>query len=128
MSAQIEGSDGLADVTATKAEPVERGPRHWLRLGILGLTGLFYAYAVWNAIATLISYATAPLGLNVYGWFVLLFATVFPIFAFVVAAIIGRRRGVGEHTLVMITGLAVVAVFRMDIVAYMVNNLASLVA
>ncbi|MFT3799416.1 bacitracin resistance protein [Microbacterium sp.] len=92
------------------------------RTGVVATTaalfGLFYAYAVWNAVDFLVSQASGTLTLNGYGWFVLLLAVVFPLIAFGAAFAIGWRRRWWEFALVLLTGLAVVAVFWLDIVAY----------
>src|SRR5690606_25787490 len=48
---------------------------------IVGFAGLFYAYAVWNAVAYLMT--VAPAGINAYGWFVLIFSVLFPVLVFV---------------------------------------------
>lgn len=82
---------------------------------IIGLAGLFYAYAVWNAVAYLIT--VAPAGINTYGWFVLIFSVLFPILVFVVAYALGRRRTKGELAIGMIAGLGLVAVFWMNVAA-----------
>lgn len=101
------------------AVEVRTGPR-WLVAGVLALAGLFYAYAVWNAVAYLAS--MAQLGLNGHGWFVLLFAVLFPGVAYVLAWGVGRRRAVGELALVMLAGLGVSAVFWMNVVWYVTVN------
>lgn len=82
---------------------------------IVGSAGLFYAYAVWNAVSYLMT--VAPAGINAYGWFVLIFSVLFPILAFVVAYVIGRRRSAGELAIAMIAGLGLVAVFWMNVAA-----------
>ncbi|MCC2029126.1 hypothetical protein KEC56_06295 [Microbacterium sp. YMB-B2] len=91
---------------------------------ILGLAGLFYAYAVWNAVAYLVS--VAQYGLNAYGWFVLLFSVLFPILIFAPAYALGRRRQAVEFALVLLAGLALVAVFWMNVVALSTLNFSSL--
>ncbi|KDA05768.1 bacitracin resistance protein [Microbacterium sp. CH12i] len=91
---------------------------------IVGLAGLFYAYAVWNAVAYLIT--VAQLGLNAYGWFVMIFSVLFPILVFAIGYALGRGRRAGELTVVMIAGLALVAVFWMNVVALSTLNLTSL--
>ncbi|MFT4213412.1 MAG: bacitracin resistance protein [Microbacterium sp.] len=90
----------------------------WLVVTMSAFFGLFYAYAMWNAIAFLVAQASGTLTLNGYGWFVLLLAVVFPLIAFGVAFAIGRRRVWWQLALVLLTGLAVVAVFWLDVVAY----------
>ncbi|WP_315549034.1 bacitracin resistance protein [Microbacterium aurum] len=85
---------------------------------IAALFGLFYAYAVWNAVDFLVAQATGALSLNAYGWFVLLLAVVFPLIAFGIAFALGWRRVWWQFALVLVTGLAVVAVFWLNIVAY----------
>ncbi|WP_091232754.1 hypothetical protein [Microbacterium sp. 3J1] len=101
-----------------------RSPR-WLRGLILGLAGLFYAYAVWNAVAHLVSMAQS--GLTGLGWVTLLFGVVFPALVFVFATAIGLRRGVGELALVLLAGLGVVAVFWLSLIGYSILNMADLV-
>lgn len=90
----------------------------WAIVALSGVFGLFYAYFVWNAVAFLVSQATGALTLNGYGWFVLLLAVVFPLAAFGAAFAIGWRRVWGEFALTLLTGLAVVAVFWLNILAY----------
>lgn len=80
--------------------------------------GLFYAYAVWNAVAFLISRATDAFGLNGYGWFVLLLPVIFPLAAFAVAFRLGYRRAYWKLAVVYLAGLGLVAVFWLNIIAY----------
>jgi hypothetical protein len=82
---------------------------------IVGLAGLFYAYAVWNALSY--TFTVAPAGINAYGWFVLIFSVLFPILVFVIVYVLTRRRTAGELTIAMIAGLALVAVFWMNVAA-----------
>lgn len=102
---------------------ISTGPR-WLVAAVLGLAGLFYAYAVWNAVAYLAS--MAQLGLNGYGWFVLLFAVCFPVVAYVLAWGVGRRRAVGELALVMLAGLGLSAALWMNVIWYVTVNPAAI--
>ncbi|QTV79618.1 bacitracin resistance protein [Microbacterium sp. NIBRBAC000506063] len=88
----------------------------WAAVAILGLTGLLYAYALWNAVAFLIEHSTG--GLSLYGWFVLIFAILFPLIAFAIVYAIGNGRGALELFLVAIAGLGVVAVFWLNVVAH----------
>lgn len=90
----------------------------WLVVTIAGFFGLFYAYALWNAVAFLIDQATGALGLNAYGWFVLLFAVAFPVIVFGAAFALGWRRRAGEFALLLLAGLALVAVLWLNVVAY----------
>lgn len=90
----------------------------WVVVAIAALFGLFYAYAVWNAVAFLVTQAGGPLGLNGYGWFVLILPVLFPLVAFAVAFRFGWRRRAWEFALVMLAGLGLVAVFWLDVVAY----------
>lgn len=98
----------------------------WLLVTISVFFGLFYAYALWNALAFLIQQASGPLGLNGYGWFVLLLAVAFPLIAFGVAFTISWRRIWWEYVLVLLTGLAVVAVFWLNVVSYAATSGANL--
>lgn len=100
--------------------PVRRAPvlPVWAIATIAGIFGLFYAYVVWNA-ATLLAYqASGVLGINGLGWIVLAFAVLFPIIVFAVAFAIGWRRRALAFAVILLTGLALVAVFWMNILAY----------
>lgn len=109
-------SDKATDAAAST--PAKGRTPTWLVATICGAFGLFYAYAVWNAVAFLVEQAGGPLGLNGYGWLVLLLPVVFPLVAFAVAFWIGYRRRAHELALVMLVGLALVAVFWLDVVGF----------
>jgi hypothetical protein len=66
-------------------------------------------------------------GLSALGWFIWIFATVFRSWHSRAFAI-GWRRPALQFILVMLTGLAVTAVFWLDVVAYATLNTASLLA
>lgn len=116
-------TDAAAETSADDA--ARRGPR-WLIALVVGLAGLFYAYAVWNAVAHLIGFARS--GLTGVGWVTLLFGVVFPMIVFVFAYAIGRRRNVGELALVLLAGLGVVAVFWLSLLGYSVLNMDELIS
>jgi hypothetical protein len=90
----------------------------WAIATIAGVFGLFYAYAFWNALAFLIQQASGDLGINGYGWFVLILAVVFPVLAFAVAFAIGWRRRALPFALLLLTGLCVSCVFWLNVLAY----------
>ena len=120
-------SERIQDASAL---PAKRGlTPTWLVATIAGLLGLFYAYAVWNAIGNLVAtlgvFAEAGLTLNALGWFIWIFAALFPLLVWGGAFAIGYRRAPHELFLVMITGLALVAVFWLNVVAYTTLNSAS---
>lgn len=98
-----------------------KGAAGWLVFTILAITGLGYAFAVFNAIAFLVE--LAPLGLSGYGWFVLLFAIVFPLIVLAVVYAIGRRRSGLELLAISLAGLGVTAVFWLNVLAHYVAAL-----
>lgn len=110
----------------TPTAPPRRGPS-WLPAAVAGAFGLFYAYAVWTAVAFLLAQATGVEGLNGAGWAVLLFAVVFPIIVFVAAVILARRRSVVQLAVVLLVGVGLVAVFWLNILAYAITNGNSLI-
>ncbi len=118
------GAEKTADGAVSTRKP--RIMPTWAIVTISVIFGLFYAYFVWNAIDFLITQATGTLSLNGYGWFVLLFAVVFPLIAFGIAFAIGWRRVWWEFGLVLLSGLGVVAVFWLDVLAYSATNGASM--
>ncbi len=116
----------MSETTTDAAAPASRSNPTWLVVTIAGAFGLFYAYAVWNALGNLIQATQLPTGLNGLGWFIWIFAALFPIIAFAVAFAIGYRRPAHHFLLVMLTGLALTAVFWLNVVAYTTLNTASL--
>lgn len=101
----------------TDTAPGRRAPT-WIVATIAGGFGLLYAYVVWNALDLLVYQAAGVLGLNGLGWFVLLLAIAFPVIAFAGAFALGRRRGPGILALILLAGLALVAVFWLNVLAY----------
>lgn len=110
-------SDVMTDAAASSPRNARVMPT-WIVVTISVLFGLFYAYALWNALAFLIEQASGSLGLNAYGWFVLLLAVVFPLAAFGIAFALAWRRSAWQFALVLFTGLCLVAVFWLNVVAY----------
>ena len=106
---------------------VRRPAPTWLTVTISVAFGLFYAYAVWNAVAFLITQATSAFGLNGVGWAFLIFAAAFPLIVFAAAFAIGWRRPAWQFALVLLAGLGLVAVFWLNVLAYSYSNGTSLV-
>ncbi len=106
----------------TPAPPVGRPMPGWLLGVIVGAFGLVFAYAVWNAIGNLVASVQAAAGagvsLNALGWFLWIFAAVFPIVVFAAAFRLARRRVAWQILLIMLAGLSLVAVFWLDVVSY----------
>ncbi|MFS0893526.1 hypothetical protein [Microbacterium sp. 179-I 3D3 NHS] len=102
-------------MSETRSAPVSAGSPRWLVGLVIGVAGLFYAYAVWNAIAHLLTMAQT--GLTGAGWATLSFGVVFPAIVFALAFAIGRRRRVDELAISLLAGLGVVAVFWMSLLA-----------
>ncbi|HWM17779.1 MAG TPA: bacitracin resistance protein [Microbacterium sp.] len=117
-------SDALTDAAAS----ADRRTPTWLVATIAAAFGLFYAYAVWNALGNLVQAAQLPTGLNALGWFIWIFATLFPILVWAGAFTLGYRRPAHHLILLMFTGLAIVAVFWLNVVAYTTLNTASLLS
>ena len=90
----------------------------WAVVAISVFFGLFYAYALWNAVAYLVAQASGTYGLSGYGWFVLLMAVLFPLVAFAIAFALGWKRLWWEFAFVLLTGLALTAVFWLNVLAF----------
>ncbi|WP_404433459.1 bacitracin resistance protein [Microbacterium lacus] len=118
--------DSVTNDVTTRAASARKTPT-WLIATITAVTGLFYAYALWNALGNLVQAAQLPTGLNGLGWFVWIFAVLFPVVVWAGAFALGYRRPPHELFLIMLTGLALVAVFWLNVVAYTTLNTASLI-
>ncbi|MEN2740663.1 bacitracin resistance protein [Microbacterium sp. X-17] len=90
----------------------------WAIATISGVFALFYAYAFWNALSFLFQQVSGGLGINGYGWFVLLLAAAFPVIVFAIAFAIGWRRKAFPFALILFTGLCVACVFWLNVLAY----------
>ncbi|MEV8266267.1 bacitracin resistance protein [Microbacterium sp. NPDC076911] len=103
----------------------------WLVATISGFFGLFYVYAMWNAIGNLVQTVQVAsdlgLSLNALGWFLWIFATLFPLLIWGAAFALASRRRAHELFLIMLTGLALVAVFWLNVIAYSTLNTSVLV-
>lgn len=115
---------------AASRPPARRAPR-WLVVAISAIAGLFYAYAVWNAVGNLVltiaDLGAVGMSLNALGWFVWIFAGIFPLLVWAAAFALGFRRPAHELLLLMLTGLGLVAVFWLNVIAYTVGYSTSLV-
>jgi hypothetical protein len=106
--------------------PPQTRPPLWVTATISGFFGLFYAYAVWNAVAFLIAQAQGTLGLNGSGWALLLSAVAFPIVVFAGAFAGGVRGPAIRLSALLLIGLGLVAVFWLNVLAYAAVRGASL--
>lgn len=111
----------MTDATARPA----RTPT-WILVAVGGFFALFYAYALWQAVGNTIQ--AAQIGLNALGWFIWIFAILFPVVSFAVSFALSYRRGVAVYTLVLLTGLGLVAVFWLNVIAYTSLNTSAVVS
>lgn len=112
------------------APNVSTRPPTWRVATVATIFGLFYAYAVWNAIGNLVqsSAAAGELGfsLSMLGWFVWVFAALWPILVWAGAFALGARRASGQFALILLVGLGLVAVFWLNVVSYVTLNTSAL--
>lgn len=92
----------------------------------LGVAGLLFAYAIWNAVSYLVSFA--QIGMNSYGWFILILNVVLPVLIYAIAFVLGRRRSSLEAAALLLAGLGLVAVFSMNVIANASVSVASFLA
>jgi hypothetical protein len=97
----------------------------WILVAIGGFFALFYAYALWQAVGNTVQ--AAQIGLNGLGWLIWIFAILFPVIAFAVSFALGYRRSVAVYTLVLLSGLGLVAVFWLNVIAYTSLNTSAVV-
>ncbi|MDT3331120.1 hypothetical protein Q9S78_10590 [Microbacterium sp. KSW-18] len=106
----------------TTSSPTVRRSPSALRATVAGVFGLFYAYAVWTAVAFLVAQATAVEGLTGAGWAFLLFPVVFPIIVFVAGVVLGRRRPLLHLAAILLVGLGLVGVFWLNVLTFAITN------
>lgn len=99
----------------------------WLVAVVAATAGLLYAYAVWSSIWVLIQQTQAST-LNGTGWVVLFLPILFPVLVFGGTVAFGFRRRWWEFALLLLAGLGLVAVFWMNILAYLIFSGSSLLA
>ncbi|WP_110588709.1 hypothetical protein [Microbacterium suaedae] len=91
----------------------------WFVATIAGFFGLFYAYAVWAGISYLVVMAQTASAfggaLTPVSWVAMIMTIVVPIATFAVAVLIGRRREAWKLILLLLVGLALTAVFWLNV-------------
>lgn len=111
----------VEEVIEDDAREATRGRYGWLSLVVAAIFGLFYAWNVWQAVATMF---VLPQFYDVYGygaenvpWWLLWVGVAVPIVAFLLAFVIGRRSNVLVKALVFLAGLAVTSALGIAIIA-----------
>jgi hypothetical protein len=91
--------------------------------------GLLYAWDIWEAVGNLVGLNLAAGALDTqlsgFGWGILIGAILLPAGVYAVAFWIGRKRRPGALALLLLVGLALIAVVTLDI--YVLFGLGSLV-
>lgn len=109
-------------MTGTPERASRRASPVWAVAAVAGVFALLFAYAVWTAVNYLVASVEAAgaagLSLTPMGWVVWILAIALPVLVFAVALGTGLRRGLLHLTLFLLAGLALVAVFWLDAVAY----------
>lgn len=108
----VAGADAV-EASARPATPL------WLAVVIAAVTGLFYAYDVWEAVGNLVGlnlYADSlGVGLTAYGVVVLIIGVVLPFLVYAIAFWLGRRRGPLGQLALFVVGYALVQVLSADV-------------
>lgn len=111
----------VEEVIEDDAREATRGRYGWLSLVVAAIFGLFYAWNVWQSVATMF---VLPQFYDVYGygaenvpWWLLWVGVAVPIVAFLLAFVIGRRSNVLVKALVFLAGLAVTSALGIAIIA-----------
>ncbi|QHC58186.1 hypothetical protein [Rathayibacter sp. VKM Ac-2760] len=121
-SASTDSTSSETTVKATLGGTGRRdGRRKRLLLSVLIALAfaLFFAWDVWEGIGNLVGLRTyaASLGtdLNGTGWTVLLLGLLLPVVCFVLALVLGRRRGLLARTGLLVAALCVSAALSLDV-------------
>lgn len=115
-STEVHPDAATADAAEASARPATP---LWLAVVIAVVTGVFYAYDVWEAVGNLVGlnlYADSlGVGLTVYGVVVLIVGVVLPFLVYAVAFWLGRRRGPLGQLALFVVGYALVQVLSADV-------------
>jgi len=111
----------VEEVIEDDAREAKRGRYGWLSLVVAAIFGLFYAWNVWQSVATMF---VLPQFYDAYGygaenvpWWLLWVGVAVPVVAFLLAFVIGRRSNVLVKALVFLAGLAVTSALGIAIIA-----------
>ncbi|RNE59302.1 hypothetical protein [Cryobacterium tepidiphilum] len=98
--------------------PAERVTPFWLTVTIAVIFGLFYAYDAWEAVGNLVGLNLQAQSLDTrlsgFGWGVLIGGIALPIVVYAVAFWLGHKRSATVQALLLLAGLALVAVLALD--------------
>ncbi|MCM3656321.1 hypothetical protein M3147_03555 [Agromyces mediolanus] len=114
-------TDARTDAAAAAAGEASVRPATplWLAVVIAAVTGIFYAYDVWEAVGNLVGlnlYADSlGVGLTVYGVVVLIIGVVLPFAVYAIAFWLGRKRGPLGRLALFVVGYALVQVLGADV-------------
>ena len=107
---------------ADDARAAKRGSLGWLSLTVAALFGLFFAYALWEAIENAIEvpklYAqleAVGLGAGEVPWLLICIGILIPPLAYGVAFILGLRRNAASKALIFAVALVAVAALSLSV-------------
>ena len=111
----------VEEVIEDDAREAKRGRYGWLSLVVAAIFGLFYAWNVWQSVATMFVlpqfYDAYAYGAENVPWWLLWVGVAVPVVAFLLAFVIGRHSNVLVKALVFLTGLAVTSALGIAIIA-----------
>lgn len=110
------------DVSTTDAHVLKTRAPLWMLGVVTGIFGLLYAYSVWSAVLALVQQANGSVPLSGVGWAVMILPIAVPVIFFGVAVAFGFRKQIGEYSLILLAGFALVQVFWMNILSFMMRN------
>jgi hypothetical protein len=106
---------------ADGAKATEKARIGWLGLAIAAFFGLYYAYDVWAAVATIVAlpgaYVEQGLQQSDVPWWLLVIGLLVPIVAYVAAFVISLRMNIAAKAVIFILGIAVTSALSLSIVA-----------
>lgn len=108
-------------MTDSPVASTHRFTPRWATLAVLAVFGLFYAYDVWEAVQNIVNISAVYTAFGLQAadvpWWLLIVAILIPVLAFVLAYVLGRRRALLGQALILLVGLALVAVLSLDVIA-----------
>jgi hypothetical protein len=115
-----EADNPVEDAITDDARASARGKLGWLSITVAAIFGLFYAFALWFAVAQALEvpsvFSEAGASAEFIPWWLVVVWVVLPVIVFLLAFWIGLRRNVFAKALIYVIGLAALSALTITLI------------